>query len=258
MSEPVEVENDLFALDEMNFICLDEKKPTAEEIYENLLKKLDENGSGNGYLHSQLGNICKEGLADYEKALEHYLLSLEMFCQEISPLDKRLRNVYLSIAHILLLQGQNPNGLAIEYFQRILSIDNSTENVNEENLINDHNYLALLYQNEKNFPAALFHLKKCLQSFLLIHSGKNKSDENFYFSDHFVSETIYDEKALKSLSIDKLPDLSELHLNLATVYQKLGKKENAVKYAQRALQLSLDDQKKFETYQTYFHKLQLN
>jgi tetratricopeptide (TPR) repeat protein len=229
----------------------------AEEMYENVAKKVNENVNWKdvGYLHIQLGNICKEGLGDYEKALEHYLISVKMLCKNVSPLDIQLRNVYLSIAHIFLLLGRNENNLSIEYFERILDIDNSLENVNEINLINDHHYLALLYQNEDNYSKSLFHFNKSLHYFLLRNSKTNEQF-SFNFNDSSINETIYDKKALKSLSIDKIPNLSEIHFNLSTTYQKLGEKQQAIKHAQKALQLAPLDQNKLSIYQNYFNKLQ--
>jgi len=239
-----------------HFICLDEYRE-AEEMYENLLKKINENTNWreNGYLQSQLGNICKEGLGDYEKALDHYLTSIEIFCQNISPLDIKLRNIYLSIGHILLLRGKNENYLSIKYFQRVLDIDYSLNIKNENNLINDHNYIGLLYQNEENFDKALFHFDKSLKYFSLINSKIN-SNLNFYSNDYLFNETIYDKKALQSLSIEKIPNLSEIHFNLATTYQNLGQKQNALKHAQKAFQLANFDQNKFHIYQNYLNKLQ--
>jgi len=227
-------------------------------MYKNILNKFNKNISWkeNGYLHCQLGNICKEGLGDYSKALEHYLISLEILCEKMSSLDLKLRNIYLSIAHILLLQGQIKNKLTIEYFERILLIDNSLNNLNEYNLINDHNYLGLLYKNEENYSKSLFHFNKSLQYFLLINS-KNNFNEHFYSNDYSINETIYDLKAFKSLSIDKLPNLCDIHFNLATIYQNLGQKQNALKHAQKAHQLSSnEDQNKFQIYQNYFKRLQ--
>jgi tetratricopeptide (TPR) repeat protein len=225
-------------------------------MYENLHKKVinSVNWKESGYLHSQLGNICKEGLGNYEKALDHYLTCLEIFCENISPLDSKLRNIYLSIAHILLLQGKTENKLSIEYFERVLDIDYSLNIKNEINLINDHNYLGLLYQNEKNFNKALFHFEKSLKYFLLMNSKTNEN-LNFYSNEYSMNETIYDKKAFKSLSIEKLPNLSEIYFNLATTYQNLGQKQNALKHAQKALQLSNFDKKNFEIYQNYLDKL---
>ncbi|CAF4018070.1 unnamed protein product, partial [Adineta steineri] len=124
----------------------------AEEMYEKLLIKSrrNVNWKENGYLHSQLGNICKEGLNDYKKSLDHYLISLEILCQYMSPFDIKLKNIYRNIVHILLLQENNQNYLAIKYFQRIIHIDYIENNKNESNLINDHFYLGLLYKNEEN------------------------------------------------------------------------------------------------------------
>ena len=191
----------------------------AEEVYKNLLRKLDENSDSqeNGFLHSQLGNICKEGFGDYEKALEHYLTSIEILCQSISSIDRRLRNIYLSIAHILLLHGDRHQQLSIEYFQRILQIDLKSKKSNEKYLINDHNYLALLYQNEQNYSQSLFHFHRSLHYYSLIQS-KSNSNEYFFSKKYSSNETIYDRKSIQSLSIEKLPDLSEIHFNLANIY----------------------------------------
>jgi hypothetical protein len=47
-------------------------------MYEKLLKKLKDadNWEENVALQLQLGNLCKEGLIDYNKALDHYLICL--------------------------------------------------------------------------------------------------------------------------------------------------------------------------------------
>ncbi|CAF4014805.1 unnamed protein product, partial [Rotaria sp. Silwood1] len=71
-----------------------------------------------------------------------------------------------------------------------------------------------------------------------------------------INQTIYDKKALYSLSINNLPNLSDIHFNLATTYQNLQQKTYALKHAQKALQLSKHDQNKFKNYQFYFKKLQ--
>ena len=246
-----------FVLDETTTAVTNEFDE-LEDIYKNLLNKLNEseNWKDIGYVHCQLGNICKEGLGDYEKALEHYLISLETLCQHMSSLDIKLRNIYLNISHILLLQGQIKNKLTIEYFQRILSIDNSLNNPNQYNLTNDHNYLGLLYKNEENYSKALFHFNKSLQYQLLIDKSKIHFNENFFSNDYSINETIYDKKALKSLSIDKLPNLSDIYFNLGTTYQNLGQKQNALKHVQKALQLANQDEKKFQIYQNYYIRLQ--
>ncbi|CAF1322040.1 unnamed protein product [Rotaria magnacalcarata] len=238
----------------------------AEQIYENLLMKINDNRNWkeNSRFQWQLANICKEGLGDYDRALDHYLISLETLCQYISPLDLKLRNLYLSIGHIFLLQGKLKNHLAIDYFQRVLNIDYSTNNkISKTYLINDHNYLGLLYQSEENFSQALFHFKKALKYILLIKSKENfnsipisNSNENSNENDYLINRTIYDRKALESLSINNLANISEIHFNLAITYQNLGQKQNAFKHTEKALQLSTDDQKKFNIYQNYFHKLQ--
>ena len=210
----------------------------------------------NGYIHCQLGNICKEVFGDYDKALEHYLTSLEIFCQKMSSLDKRLRNIYLSIAHILLLYGEHYNQLTIEYFQRILHIDKMSKNINEKYLINDHNYLGLLYQNVQEYSQSIYHFKRSLHYFSLIDSTTN-FNENYFSNDYSFNETIFDKKALKSLSIDKFPDRSEIHFNLSNIYLNINDQENALKHAQKTLQLSIDDQKKFQFYQNYFNQIQI-
>ncbi|CAF1358755.1 unnamed protein product [Rotaria sordida] len=228
-----------------------------EEMYENLLKKVNDNLSWeeNSRFQWQLGNICKEGLGDYERALDHYLMSVKILCEHISPLDIKLRNIYLSIGHVLILQEKNETSSIIEYFQRVLDIDCSINNICENNLIHDHYYLGLLYQNQDNYHQALFHFKKSLHFFLL-----NKSKKNFHFNlnDNYysINQTIYDKKALESLSINNLPNLSDIHFNLATTYQNLQQKQNALKHAQKAFQLSTYDQNKFNHYQDYFKKLQ--
>ncbi|CAF4902193.1 unnamed protein product, partial [Rotaria socialis] len=234
----------------------------AEQIYENLLMKINDNlnWKENSRFQWQLANICKEGLGDYDRALDHYLISLETLCQYISPLDLKLRNLYLSIGHIFLLQGKLKNHLAIDYFQRVLNIDYSTNNKTSKTyLITDHNYLGLLYQSEENFSQALFHFKKALKYILLIKSTEtfnsipiSNSNEN----DYLINRTIYDRKALEALSINNLANISEIHFNLAITYQNLGQKQNAFKHTEKALQLSTDDQKKFNIYQNYFNKLQ--
>lgn len=236
---------------------LDEYKE-AEELYKTLLKKLDENSSRkvNGYIHCQLGNICKEGFGDYDKALEHYLTSLELLCQRMSSLDKRLRNIYLSISHILLLFGEYYTQLTIEYFQRILHIDQMSKNINEKYLINDHNYLALLYQNIQDYSQSIYHFKRSLHYFSLIDS-KTKFDENYFSNDYSANETLFDRKAWKSLSIDKYPDRAEIHFNLSNIYLNNNEQENALKHAQKTLQLAADDQKKFQFYQNYFQQIQI-
>lgn len=211
------------------------------------------NWKENACLEYQLGNICKEGLGDYEKALDHYLTSLEIYSQNISSLDIKLRNIYLSIAHILLLEENTDKNLSIKYFERVLQIDNSLNNKNENNLINDHNYLGLLYQNEDQFDKALFHFNKSLK-YILLNNKKTNLNENIYI----FNQTIYDKKALQSLSIDKIPTLSEIHFNLATTYENLQDKSNALKHAQKALQLADFDQNKLSIYQNYLNKLQEN
>jgi tetratricopeptide (TPR) repeat protein len=234
------------------YISLDECRE-AQEMYEKLFNKIRDNlnWEANGLIEIQLGNICKEGLYDYEKALEHYLTCLELYCQHISPYDIKLRNIYLSIGHLLLLIGKSENSLSIEYFERVLDIDKLQMTKNENNLINDHNYLGLLYLNESNYSEALFHFDKSLQYFLLINSNENFNEKNYQ-----INQTIYDKKALESLSINKLPNLSEIHFNLATTYQNLGQIQNALKHAQKALQLAAFDQNKFHFYQNYYKKLQ--
>lgn len=200
-------------------------------MYEKLLKKLKDadNWEENVALQLQLGNLCKEGLIDYNKALDHYLICLEIWCQHISPYDIKLRNLYLSIGHLLLLIGKNESNLSVEYFQRVLDIDKLNSNKNENNLINDYNYLGLLYLNQKNYSQALFHFDKSLQYFLLINSNTH-----FYENNSKVNFNIYDKKALQSLSINKLPSLSEIHFNLATTYQNLGQMQNALLHAQKS------------------------
>jgi tetratricopeptide (TPR) repeat protein len=61
---------------------------------------------------------------------------------------------------------------------------------------------------------------------------------------------------LKSLSIDKLPNLSDIHFNLGITYQNLEQKQNALKHVQKALQLASQDQNKFQIYQNYYIRLQ--
>lgn len=128
-------------------------------------------------------------------------------------------------------------------------------------LINDHYYLGLLYQNEENFSQALFHFKKSLKYILSLNSKENNNsnmnlNEFIFQNDYLINETIYDKKALESLSINSLANISEIHFNLAITYQNLRQKQNALKHAEKALQLSIDDQTKYAVYQNYLEKLQ--
>lgn len=247
----LEKTKDLFTF----FFIVTDEYDKAKKYYENILNKVNDNlkWEENSRLQWQLGNICKEGLGDYEKALDHYLIALEILCQNLSPIDIKLRNLFLSIAHVLLLQANNQNHIAIDYFQRVLDIDSSKNSNNQINLVNDHYYLGLLYQNQEDFSQAVFHFEKSLKYFVSIQSKENI---NFHFleNNYLINENIYDKKAYETLSITSLPNLCELHFNLATAYQSLHQKQHALKHAQAALQLSTSDQTKFKTYQNYFKK----
>ncbi|CAF1013687.1 unnamed protein product [Adineta steineri] len=227
----------------------------AKEMYEKLLIKSQRNVNWkeNGYLHSQLGNICKEGLNDYKKSLDHYLISLEILCQYMSPFDIKLKNIYRNIVHILLLQENNQNYLAIKYFQRIIHIDYIENNENECNLIDDHFYLGLLYKNEENYCQALFHLKKSLKYILSKNIQRKNENLNFFEKNYSINETIYDKKAaLQDLTNINLFDL---HFHLAILYEQMNLKQNALIHKQKALELTIFDQNKFHYYQNYFSKL---
>ncbi|CAF4264444.1 unnamed protein product, partial [Adineta steineri] len=211
----------------------------AEEMYEKLLIKSrrNVNWKENGYLHSQLGNICKEGLNDYKKSLDHYLISLEILCQYMSPFDIKLKNIYRNIVHILLLQENNENYLAIKYLQRIIDIDYIENNENECNLINDHFYLGLLYKNEENYCQALFHLEKSFKYILSKNIRKNNENLNFFEKNYSINETIYDKKAaLQDLTNI---NLSDLHFHLAILYEQMNLKQNALIHKQKALELTI-------------------
>ncbi|CAF0982411.1 unnamed protein product [Adineta steineri] len=227
----------------------------AKEMYEKLLIKSQRNVNWkeNGYLHSQLGNICKEGLNDYKKSLDHYLISLEILCQYMSPFDIKLKNIYRNIVHILLLQENNQNYLAIKYFQRIIHIDYIENNENECNLIDDHFYLGLLYKNEENYCQALFHLEKSLKYILSKNIQRKNENFDFFEKNYSINETIYDKKAaLQDLTNI---NLSDLHFHLAILYEQMNLKQNALIHKQKALELTIFDQNKFHYYQNYFSKL---
>lgn len=214
--------------------------------------ELDENVSNkeNGYLHYQLGNICKEGLNDYDRALEHYLSSLEIFLLFYLPTNCQLRNLYLNISHLFILK--NEIHLAIEYLKRILDIDYSFQYINYFNLINIHNYLALLYLKQNKYHKCVYHLSKCLRFYSNVNSNSNPSKTH---RNLFVSQTKYDDKALKCLSIDEIPRLSQLHFSLSIVYDKLNDRLNAFQHIEQAIQLEQRDQHQRTLFQKHFQQL---
>jgi tetratricopeptide (TPR) repeat protein len=221
----------------------------ALQLYQTLLRSTNiENYNALAFIHHQLGFIYAEQQQQFDKALNHLQISLQIELSYGQENDDCIATIHNNIAGINY--RLNHFDTALEYFQLSLDINlNHMLTFDPELIAINYNNIAMIYQKKREYQKALENHQYSLDLKLiylppshptLAITYTNLGDLHYQMKD-YPSALDYHQKALE-IQQRALPSthvaLALTHHGLAKTFDKLNQNSDAILHASQALQIS--------------------
>jgi tetratricopeptide (TPR) repeat protein len=235
---------------EKNKIRIDKELNEYKEHSENCLTfhliKIENINEGKIELLEKCAYIYKSVLVDYDKALEYYYKSLEIYKETLPPNHPDIARSYNNIGGIYSEKGDNDK--ALEYYSKSLEIRKETLPPNHPDIARSYNNIGSIYNNKGDNDKALEYYSKSLEirkeTLPPNHPDIARSYNNIGF---IYKNKGDDDKALeyysKSLEIRKEtlpsnhPDIARSYNNIGGIYSEKGDNDRALEYFTKSLEI---------------------
>ena len=189
--------------------------------------------------------LLYQDLDDAEKALDYYQKALDLFDEENADEENlTIAITYNNIGSFLSELGKN--ALAIEYFEKTLSIEEKVLGTNHPSVAKTYINIANSYEQQRDYPAALQLYQEALHIVLKVMGENNHLAASCYGHigsayDYMDSLELALKYSLKAKDIrEKLydkehTDIANSYNNLASIYGSMGNDSLALDYYQKAL-----------------------
>lgn len=228
----------------------------AEPIYErlNMQKYLGKLYNLRGLIYKNT-NYLTLGIENYTKAIKIF--------RAYNPISRNLAVSYVNLANIYLLRSKD-TFLVKEAEKVLLTGVNLCEQIKDTvQLIHFHERLGFLYLGQKNTNEAKsffekgFELSKLIGSSHLQNYNQIRLTDAYFQSGQKAEAVELLEKILQKVIQDKNNELiSEATLLLVSFYQNLNKHDEAIKYTDFGIDISIKAQ--FSTNKAFFYDRKIN